>query len=47
MMRIGTRISPDWLDRPEDLRFPDPNRRRRGRYHDGYGSRVTWSLEEQ
>ena len=21
MMRIGTRISPDWLDRPEDLRF--------------------------
>ena len=21
MMKIGTRISPDWLDRPEDLRF--------------------------
>ena len=21
MMRIGTRVSPDWLDRPEDLRF--------------------------
>ena len=21
MMRIGTRISPDWLDRPEDLQF--------------------------
>ena len=21
MMKIGTRISPDWLERPEDLRF--------------------------
>ena len=21
MMRIGTRVSPDWLDSPEDLRF--------------------------